>query len=185
MRLYIGFLFLAGVLPAQNRIALSGGWGEQISVYPAGRQTAPVLSVSYGYRPLKWFEVETGLMTALQPGQTLCSAHGCFDPDDRYFWVPFGARFVAPIGWKRVELSAGGGGLYERYSVRNGTSNPFNIASYDGWGGYFAGGAAVKVTHRIWLGATPRFLLANPKYRRDRWFTITGEVSSGFEESTR
>ncbi len=165
------------MLPAQNVISLSGGWGEQIAVYPTERQTAPVLGVSYGYRPLKWFGLEAGFFAALQPGQDLCSRFGCFNPNDRYFWIPFGARFIAPLAWKRVELSAGGGGLYERYAVG---ANPFGLPSRDGWGGYFAGGAAVGITRRIWVGATPRFLLANPPYARDRWFVITGDVSFRF-----
>ena len=177
MRLCVSLLLLAGSLAAQHQITLSGGRGERIAAYPADRQTAPVLGVSYGYRPLQWFQVEAGLVTALQPGQTQCSAHGCFDPNDRYFWVPFGVRFVAPIAWRRVELSAGGGGLYEKYSIRNA---PYQMVSYDGWGGYFVGGAAVKVTRRIWLGATPRVILANPRFARVRWFLITGDVSFRF-----
>jgi hypothetical protein len=179
MRLCVGLLLLAGFLPAQNRITLSGGWGEQITSHPNERQTAPVLGISYGFRPLRWFELEAGLMTGLQPGQTVCTGQSCFDPSDRYFWAPFGARFVAPIAWNRVELSAGGGGLLEKYSVSI-RPNPFNIATYHGWGGYFAGGAAVKLTRHFWVGGTPRFLLVNPPYRRDRWFTITGDVSFRF-----
>jgi hypothetical protein len=179
MRFCGGLLLLAGLLPAQSRISVSGGWGEQLSVYPTERQTAPVVGVSYGFRPLKWFEVEAGLFAGLQPGQPICNAHGCFNPDDRYFWVPFGVRFVAPLAWKRVELSGGGGGLYERYSIGGG-NNPFSLQSRGGWGGYFVGGAAVSVTRRFWVGGTTRFLLANPQYARDRWFTITGDVSFRF-----
>jgi hypothetical protein len=181
VRLCAGFLFLIGLLPAQsterNRISLSGGWGEQLTSYPYERQTAPVLGISYGYRPLRWFELEAGLSVALQPGFDQCSAHGCFDPNDRFIWVPFGVRFVAPIAWQRIELSAGGGALYERYSV----SNPnFNIQSRSGWGGYFTGGAAVALSRHFLLGATPRFFLANPSYARDRWFVITGDVTFRF-----
>ena len=183
MRVCLGFLLIAALLPAQsverNRISVSGGWGEQLSVYSYDRQTAPVLGLSYAFRPLRWFELETGLFAGLQPGQEQCSAHGCFDPNDRYFWVPFGARFVAPMAWRRVELSAGGGGLYENYSVSNAN---FNVRSRSGWGGYFAGGAAVAIdrSQHFWLGATPRFFLANPAYARDRWFVITGDVSFRF-----
>jgi len=169
----------AGCLPAQHQVTLSVGWGEQISFYPTDRRTAPVLGASYGYRPRKWLQVEAGVLTALQPGQTLCNAHDCFNPDDRYLWVPLGVRFVAP--WKRVELSAGGGGLYELYSVSNGGSSiSFSPYHYNAWGGYFVGGAAVKVTRHFWVGATPRFPLANRTHIRDHWFTITGDVSFRF-----
>jgi hypothetical protein len=101
-------LLLPALLLAQDRhrVSLSGGWGEQISTYSFDRQTAPVVGASYGYRPLRWIEFEAGLNVALQPGQAQCAAYGCFYPDDRIFWVPFGVRFIAPVAWKRVELSA-------------------------------------------------------------------------------
>ena len=186
MRGYLGFLILAGSLagqsPPRNRISLSGGWGEQLRVFPGDRQTAPVVGICYGFRPLKYVEIEAGLMAALQPGQDLCSAHGCFDPDDRYFWALFGLRFLAPLASGRLELSAGGGGMYEKYSVSNSDFNPFGIRSRDGWGGYFAGGAAVALdrSRHFRIGATPRFILANPAFARDRWFVITGDVSFRF-----
>jgi len=184
VRSSIAFFLLTGLLAAQsvprNRISLSGGWGSQISVFPTNGESAPALGISYGFRPLRWFELESGLVTALHPGGPICSAHGCFDPDDRYFWVPFGVRFVAPIAWQRVELSAGGGGLYQKYTANS--ANPYNVQSYGAWGGYFTGGAAVSLdrSRRFWLGATPRVMLANPAFRRDRWFVITGDVGFRF-----
>jgi hypothetical protein len=39
---------------------------------------------------------------------------------------------------------------------------------------------AIDHSHRLWLGATPRFFLANPPYARDRWFVITGDVTFRF-----
>jgi hypothetical protein len=183
VRVCAALLFFAGTLAAQqdfrNRITLSAGWGEQIDVYPPERQTAPVIGFSYGFRALKFLELEAGLSVGLQPGLELCSAHGCFNPNDRYFWVPFGVRFIAPVARKRVELSPGGGGLYENYSV--GCTN-FNVLPHDGWGGYFVAGAALAIDHsrRFWIGATPRVILANPRYGRDRWFNITGDFSFRF-----
>jgi len=40
-------------------------------------------------------------------------------PDLPWEDVPFGVRLVAPLAWKRVEVSLGGGGLYETYAVFN------------------------------------------------------------------
>jgi hypothetical protein len=166
-----------------NRLTLSGGWSRQTPApaYEAA-QTAATLGISYGFRPWKHVEFEAGVFAGLQPVPSVCNAHGCFDPDDRLIWVPFGIRFVAPLAAGRIELSAGGGGLYEAYSLTNEASNPFALRSYSGWGGYFTGGAAVALdrSRHWWLSATPRWFLANPQYRRDRWFQIAGEVSFRF-----
>ncbi|MCX6630770.1 MAG: hypothetical protein NTW28_24405 [Candidatus Solibacter sp.] len=161
----------------KSRITVSGGWMRQLFGYDYERQTAPVVGISYGYSPLKFMESEAGVHVALQPGQELCYRFGCYVPDDRYFWVPFGVRFIAPLLAKRLELSLGGGGLYQKYSV----SNPDNWFR-DGWGGYLSGGTAVALDRRrrFWAGVTPRVILANPKYVRNLWFTITGDLSFHF-----
>jgi hypothetical protein len=101
--------------------------------------------------------------------------------DDHFFWVPFGVCFVAPLYLGRVEFSGGGGGLYENYTV--GSPGPGGgPLPRQGWGGYFVGSVAVPLDHsrRFWVGATPRWFLANPAYARDRWFQISGEFSVRF-----
>ncbi len=163
-------------------MTVSAGWARQLLGDPFERQTAPTVGLSYGYRPLKFLELEAGVLGALHPGRQLCNAHACYDPFDRYIWVPFGVRFIAPLASGRVELSAGGGGLYENYAT--GEFDPFTGSSdgRSGWGGYFAGGAAAALDHRrrYWIGVTPRVILANPRYARDRFFTITGDFSFRF-----
>jgi hypothetical protein len=88
----VGFLLIAAVAAAQskdrNRLSVSAGWGEQITVSAYDRQTAPVLGLSYAFRPLRWFELETGLFAGLQPGLDQCSAHGCFHPTTATFGCP-------------------------------------------------------------------------------------------------
>ena len=186
MKRFLTLLIVSGFIHAQplerNRISLSGGWTEQL--YPPNfdyRQTAPTVGLSYGYRAAKFLEIEAGISVGLQPGQDVCSRFGCSNPNDRYIWIPIGVRFIAPLVAGRVELSAGGGGLIQRYSVSN-PDNPYSIASENSLGGYFTTGAAAALDHRrrFWLGATPRFLLANPEFRRYRWFQITGDVSFRF-----
>ena len=76
------------------------------------KQSAPVLDLSGGCRVWKFVELELGVTMAFQPAPNQCNAHGCVNPDDRFYWVPFGVRLVAPLAWKRVEVSVGGGGLY-------------------------------------------------------------------------
>jgi hypothetical protein len=186
MRSPAAFLLLGiAVLNAQDaprqRLAFSGGWARQVGQRGyEGTLTAPGLGLSYGYRPFHILELEAGAFAALQPGPTVCNAHFCFDPNDRFIWLPFGARLVAPIG--RVEISAGGGGLWSKYQVSNADDNPFGIRSRNGWGGYFAAGVALSLDRkrRWWIGTTPRLFLSNPSYARDRWFLLPAEVSWRF-----
>jgi hypothetical protein len=180
---YFCIFFTVGALWAQetprSRVTVGGGWSREIGGYSyTEKQSAPALEMSYGYRAWRFVEVETGLTMAFQPGPQQCTAHGCVDPDDRFYWVPFGVRLVAPLAWKRVEVSVGGGGLYENYAVSHG-AGLYVGTSRSGWGGYFEGGASVWLDQRRhwWVGATPRFFLANPSYARDRWFTIAPDVS--------
>ena len=119
-----------------NRVTFSGGWSRQLNTSFEPPQTAAALGMSYGYRPLKFLELEAGLTVNFQPAPSECSAHGCIDVDDHYFWVPFGVRFVAPLAWKRVEISAGGGGLYENYHVSN-TDYPLDLLGHAGLGRLF------------------------------------------------
>jgi len=180
MRILVSLLLLAWCGKAQplerNRLTFSGGWAVPVSAYQF--EGAPVLGFTYGYRFHAYIEAEAGLLTAIHPGPEVRGANYDFQNYDRFLWLPFGIRFIAPLRQKRVELSAGAGGLFENYS-----SGPYPYAyAYDGWGGYLVGSASVALDRgrHFWFGAAPRFLFANPQYRRDRWFTITGEISFRF-----
>jgi len=165
----------------RNRLTFSGGWSRQVDAFSFQKQTAPGLGLSYGFRVHRHVEAEAGLFAALQPAPEIRGASYFLDPDDRFLWVPFGIRAIAPLHADRLELSAGGGGLYQKYSISN--PNPgLGAESRHGWGGYLAAGAAVSVDRgrHIWLGFTPRAFLANPKYRRDRWLQWNGEISFRF-----
>jgi hypothetical protein len=184
VRAIIPLLSLVTCAAAQSippsRISFSGGWATQAN-QRFESQSATSLGISYGYRFHKYVEVEGGLLTALDPTGEICSHNGCIDVDDRFFWLPFGVRFIAPLYLGRIEFSGGGGGLYEKYTV----GSPFpggGPSDRHGWGGYFVGSAAVALdhSHHFWLGATPRWFLANPASARDRWFQIAGELTFRF-----
>ena len=185
MRCLLVILGLSGLAWSQdggrNRVTLSAGSARQINAKHSTPETAPVVGIGYGRRILPFMEIEAGVTVGLQPSPAMRGAFYDYDPNDRYIWVPFGVRFVAPLVAHRLEFSAGGGGLFERYSISN-PDAPFGFGSHNGWGGYVSAGAALAVDrrHRFWLGVTPRALLANPKYGRDRWFTLTGDVSVRF-----
>ena len=185
MRAIIPFLLIVSCAAAQpvpgNRLTFSGGWSRQVGGDSYETQTSTGLGLSYGYRVHNHVEAEAGLFTVLDPTSEVCGHSGCVDVNDRFFWVPFGVRFVAPLYLGRIEFSGGGGGLYEKYTV----GSPFpggGPLPRNGWGGYFVGSAAMALDHsrHFWLGATPRLFLANPAYARDRWFQISGELSFRF-----
>lgn len=184
MRLIIPLILLACSVRAQsfpkNRLTFSGGWADQISPSYGG-ENATSLGLTYGYRANPHVEFEVGVQTALKPGPEIRGASYDFKPDDRYIWVPFGVKFIVPIDRDRFELSAGGGGLYQKYSISNSGSG-FGFQPYHAWGGYLVESASVALDRRrhFWVGVGPRFFLANGDYHRDRWFTITGEFSFRF-----
>jgi hypothetical protein len=182
MRVLIPFLLLISCAAAQpvprNRLTFNGGWSRQIGDSP---EDAPGFGLSYGYRIHKYIEPEVGVFAALQPSSVMSSAHYTIDPDDRFVWITWGVRFIAPLNLERFEFSGGGGGLYEKYSVSDPLIEP-PLMPYEGWGGYFVGSASVALDRnkRFWLGATPRLFLANPGDRRDRWFQISADFSVRF-----
>jgi len=109
----IPFLLLVPCALAQSvpvsRVTFSGGFATQIKRYQS--ESATGLGISYGYRFYKYIEAEGGLFTALDPTGEICSHNGCVDVNDRFFWLPFGVRLIAPLYLGRIEFSGGGGGL--------------------------------------------------------------------------
>ncbi len=185
MRNFFAAIFLASCVNAQsfqhNDITFSGGESWVLSKRFAYSNTAVSLGATYGYRINRFIEPEAGLFGAINPVPPNCESYGCYNGDNRFFWVPFGVRFILPLKQDRYELSAGGGGLYESFSVSNLVPES-GLAPYSGFGGYFKASAAVALDRRrhFWLSATPRSLLANPAYERDRWLMMTGDLSFRF-----
>lgn len=164
-----------------NRLTFSGGWSRETGGFSFRKQTAPGLGISYGCRVRRYLEPEAGVFTALNPTGEVCGRSGCVDIRDRFFWIPFGVRFIAPPYLDRIEFSGGGGGLYEKYTV----GSPFPGGGYlprRGWGGYFTVSAAFALdrSRHWWFGFSPRLFLANPAFARDRWVQLNGEVSYRF-----
>lgn len=181
---------LACILPAvaysqsfeRNEFTFSGGYGWQADVQTgAPRLSAVSLGGQYSFRLRPWLALEGGVLTANNPTGLINSEYGYFNIHDRYTWVPFGARFVLPLRHDRFEISAGGGGVYERYTVGN-TQAPTGPTPYSGWGGYFKANAAVALDpgRHLWLGTTPQWILVNAHSVRDRWFVLTGEIGFRF-----
>lgn len=183
------FFFLLAALSAQaqfiqrNILTFSGGVARQVNGYAYQDSAAVGLGGTYGFRIFRNMDLEGGFFAALNPFPPDCNASGCYNGDNRFLWAPFGVRLVLPLRRDRLELSIGGGGLYEKYSVSN-PNLAFGQPSYSAWGGYFAAGGRIALDHgrHFWLGATPRFFLTNGTGfgTRDRWFLITGDFSFRF-----
>jgi len=176
MRSIILVCLLALSLKAQsfqrNDITFSGGmtWGiAALEPY----NTVVSLGATYGYRVQPWLEPEAGVFAGINPVRGYCESYGCFTFTSRFIWVPFGVRFILPLRQNRFEVSAGVGGVYE---------NGGNTIGYNAFGGYFKSTVAVALDPKrhFWLGATPRVMIVNGTYARDRWFTLTGDIGFRF-----
>ncbi len=139
------------------------------------------LGGTYGYRLLRYLGFEAGVLTAIHPTGIIRGANFSIDPKDDFTWVHFGPRFILPLWGGRLELSAGAGGTYERYSVGH-QNTAIGLAPRSGWGGNLSVGAAMALDRgrRFWLGSTPRWMLINTNSTHDRWFVVTGDVSFRF-----
>jgi hypothetical protein len=187
MRILFALAAAAALAAAQglerHRFTFSGGWTHLTnSANPDYVPSAPVLGFSYGYRAIRYMEIEAGLIVSPDPSPDFCGSFGCSNLHDRNIWVPVGLRFLLPLAAGRAELSGGLGGLYGRYTVAAPLSGGGSL-SYGSWGGYVTGGGAVALDRRrhFWLGFSPRFLLDYGRYSvRNRWLLTNGEISVRF-----
>ena len=186
MRFVVTLLLLGFCARAQpgerNTLTFSGGISRPLNGYSYENATVAALGGGYSFRLMTNAELEAGVFVALNPLPALCNASGCYGGDNRFYWVPFGGSFVVPTERDRVEFSLGAGGLYQRFSISN-PNTAFGQESYSAWGGYAVAGAKVALdrARHFWLGATPRFLLANGGNRGSRWFFLfTGDVGFRF-----
>jgi hypothetical protein len=158
----------------RSTITFSGGWAHNNGNNCCG-DSAPNAGFSYAYRLLPHLDLEACVDTALSLGSEARGASYDFKADDRLIWVPFGVRGVLPLRGGRVELSAGGGGAHEKYSVGN-PAQSVGFVSRDGWGGYAVLGAAFALdrARHFWVGSSPRLFFANANrgYAHDRWLVL-------------
>jgi len=160
----------------RNTVTFSGGFAHNVGNSCCG-DSAPSLAVTYAYRLFPHVDLEAGVDTALSLGTQAVGANYNVKADDRFLWVPFGLKGVLPLRSGRVEVSAGAGGLYEKYLVGD---NSFFV-SRDSWGGYASTGIAVAVDGRrhFWVGASPQLFFANTgDGYHSRWFVLN--VGLGF-----
>jgi hypothetical protein len=180
MRAFLLLFGLAACAYAQsemrNTVTVSGGFAQNVGNSCCG-DSAPSLALTYAYRLFPHVALEAGVDTALSLGTQVVGANYNVNVDDRFLWVPFGLKGVLPLRGGRVELTAGAGGLYEKYLVGD---NSF-LQSRDSWGGYASPGIAVALDglRHFWVGASPQLFFTNTSSGyRDRWFVLN--VGLGF-----
>jgi hypothetical protein len=163
---------------ARNQVTVSGGYA-----FPSGNTdfiNAPGAGGTYAFRVWSHLWAEGGVFVGFQPSSTVLEFG--YTPNSHLIFAPFGVRWIAPVS-SRFEVSAGAGGLYERFSVSN-PSPALGVTPFSAGGGYATGGAAFALDRRrhFWVGASPYFFFANGGSQgvRERWFVLTGDVGVRF-----
>lgn len=161
----------------------------------------PSISVGYGYRFQRYFQVDVGFETVFGAADV----HDFLDTDfgplrikDYQFFFPFGGRAILPLLGGRLLISGGGGGAYLRYSeLLHQPGEDFNIDCWacntrDGWGYYALADVStyldrgqhfrLGVVSRVYRGHTQGDPLATiPALRtRDHWINTQAQVGFSF-----
>jgi len=125
--------FAAGIGPAIP----TGNSGIYLS-------TAPMVAFRYGYRLNRYLQADAGLQLAWGAANNqnaVVTDVGNVQGGDHEYMIPLGGRVILPVPFKRLELSAGGGGVYLHYSETAPSGGYYQINCYSctsrgGWGGY-------------------------------------------------
>jgi hypothetical protein len=132
--------------------------------------TAPLLSIGYGYRFNRLLQADAGFQIAFGAANNqgaVLTDFGQVQGGDHEYMFPLGGRLILPLPWKRIEVSAGGGGVYLHYSETapsNGySSNCYTCTTRGGWGGYGLTNASyfLDSNHVFHIGTTFQFISAS------------------------
>jgi len=163
--------------------------------------TSPLFRFTFGYRPWRYIQADAGIETAFHSAGVDFSQQtiiGNLRVRDNELFVPLGARGVLPL--RRLELFAGGGGVYFHYNESvevpgGGEDSSFHCevcTSRGGWGYYGTAGAnfAIDRKRRFWIGAESRYLRANtsgdffgpldPAETKDAWINTAAVFTVRF-----
>jgi len=139
--------------------------GKDLETY---YQDAFAWSISYGYRPLKYLQLDAGYDGAYNAARVddyvVSPGFGYVHIRDYQTFVPLGARVVAPLAGGRLEFYGGGGGAYVRTGEYLRQPAEYvrlecpQCVARDGWGYYALLGVSVALdpAQHFRLGATTR-----------------------------
>ena len=131
--------------------------------------TAPLVNIAYGYRFNRLFQADAGFQMAFGAANNQnaeVTDFGNLQGGDHEFMIPLGGRIYIPLGFKRIELSAGGGAIYLHYSEtvssNGGYYSPgcYSCTSRGGWGGYGLANASyfLDSNHNFTVGTTIQYI---------------------------
>lgn len=129
---------------------------------------APLVSVGYGYRFTRLFQADIGFQAAFGAANNSFAEVtdlGNIKGGDREYFIPFGGRIIIPTPFKKLEFSAGGGGVHLHYSETVPSSyyyqnNCYSCTSRGGWGAYGLANASYFLddNHTFHVGTTAQFI---------------------------
>lgn len=183
-----------------NNIIVGGG-----AAIPAGNatqylSTAPMFTLGYGYRFTRLFQADAGFQMAFGAANNqnvVQTALGPVQGGDHELMIPLGGRIYIPAPFKRIQVSAGGGGIYLHYSETAPSSgyyqnNCYTCTSRGGWGGYglLDANYALDSNHNWRIGTTFQYVaattsgqavgnVASPK-STDHWGLLTFYLGLSF-----
>lgn len=162
--------------------------------------TAPFFKVGYGYRFNRLFQADAGLQIAFGAANNqnaVLTDLGQVQGGDREYMLPLGGRIIAPLPYKRIEASAGGGAVYLHYS-ETAPSNPYysvncySCTSRGGWGGYGLANVSYFLddNHNFRVGTTLQYIAASTNGQAvanfpankttDHWIDLSFEFGVSF-----
>ncbi len=164
-------------------------------------RSRPGISVNYGYRFMRNFQVDGGLDAVFGAGGVRDYQNTPFGPlriKDYQFFVPMGGRAILPVVDGRLLFFGGGGFAWMKYTELLRQPSDYyrfecpTCTSRSGWGNYALVGVSyfldnsklfrVGVNTKVYRGHTDGQPIAGvPGVRtRDRWVNIYGEVGVSF-----
>jgi len=130
--------------------------------------TAPFVRLNYGYRLNRLFQADAGFQMAFGAANNqnaVITDVGPVQGGDHEFMIPLGGRIYIPQPFHRIQVSAGGGGVYLHYSETvpsNGYYSPscYSCTTRGGWGGYGLGNVSyfLDSNHNFRVGATLQYI---------------------------
>jgi|SRR5581483_6491321 len=201
-----GCLFASSVLFGQSadfhRNNIVAGIGPAIPTGSASSYlgAAPMVKIGYGYRFNRYFQADAGLQLAFGAARNQnaeITDFGQLRGGDHEFMIPLGGRVIAPLPFKRFEVSVGGGAMYLHYSETapsNGYYSPscYSCTSRGGWGGYGLGNVSyfLDENRNFRVGTTFQFVSASTNGQAvgnvpavkttDHWATLSFEFGLSF-----
>jgi hypothetical protein len=180
MKRGIPLLFSAALMPGvlfaqesfhRNNIVVGLGAAIPVGSTSNYLDAAPLVSVGYGWRFNRLFQADAGFQAAFGAAHNQnaeMTDFGAVQGGDHEFMIPLGGRIYLPLPFKRIEVSAGGGGAYLHYSETipsNGfiVSNCYSCTSRGGWGGYGLANASYFLdgNRNFHVGATLQYVAAS------------------------